>query len=63
MSKTAHKHIFSGDHTAKPIDPSPNMTTVDPASTFAVLHAAPTPENQLAVNISILLNNYLNLII
>lgn len=31
-------------HTANPIDPRPNMTTVDPASTFAVLQAAPTPE-------------------
>lgn len=31
------------NHTANPIDPSPNMTTVDPASTFAVLQAAPTP--------------------
>jgi hypothetical protein len=38
------------------------MTTVDPASTFAVLHAAPTPENQFVVNIAILLNNNFNLI-
>jgi hypothetical protein len=39
------------------------MTTVDPASTFAVLHAAPTPENQFVVNIAILLNYHLNPII
>jgi hypothetical protein len=39
------------------------MTTVDPASTFAVLHAAPTPEIQFVVNIAIILNYHFNLII
>ena len=32
-------------HTANPIEPSPNIATVDPASTFAVFQAAPTPKN------------------
>jgi len=32
-------------HTAIPMDPNPNITTVDPSSTFAIFQAAPTPEN------------------
>ena len=34
--------------TAKPTAPSPKMTTVDPFSTLAVFHAAPTPSGVTA---------------
>lgn len=30
--------------TARPTAPSPNTATVDSAETFAVFHAAPTPD-------------------
>lgn len=43
--ETRNTTKFLQDHTANPIEPSPNMATVVPASTFAVLQAAPTPTN------------------
>ena len=41
-------------HTANPIDPSPNITTVDPVSTFAVLQAAPTPKNPNIIEVNVM---------
>lgn len=43
---TFNKRKRTQNHTAKPMDPIPKMATVDPFSTFAVLHAAPTPETK-----------------
>ena len=36
-------------HTANPTEPSPNIATVDPGSTFAVLHAAPNPKTRFVI--------------
>jgi len=37
--------------TARPTAPRPKMATVDPYSTLAVFHAAPTPADQITMTI------------
>ena len=37
------------DFTDNPITPNPKIATVEPSSTSAVFHAAPTPERRVQV--------------